>query len=47
MPQARAFNHYIGLMNGVNRRLSLGLYAIAKEVEKLSLRLGWLVTLTA
>ena len=45
--QVPEFNRYIGLMNGVNRRLGLGLYAIAKEVEKLSLRLGWLVTLTA
>jgi len=49
MPESQvlAFNRYIGLMNGVNRRLGLGLYAITQEVEKLSLRLGWLVTLAA
>ena len=45
--QAREFNRYIGLMNGVNRRLGLGLYAIVQEVEKLSLRLGWLATLAS
>ena len=45
--QVPAFNRYIGLMNGVNRRLGIGLHAIVQEVEKLSLRLGWLVTLAS
>ena len=45
--QVRDFNRLIGLMNGVNQTLGVYLYAISQEVEKLSLRLGWLITLTA
>ena len=44
--QVRDFNRLIGLMNGVNQTLGVYLYAISQEVEKLSLRLGWLITLT-
>ena len=43
--QARDFNRLIGLMNGVNQTLGVYLYAISQEVEKLTLRLGWLITL--
>jgi hypothetical protein len=44
MPEAQipAFNRLISKMNGVNRGLGLTLIAVAMEVEKLSLRLGWL-----
>ena len=44
--QVRDFNRLIGLMNGVNQTLGVYLYAISQEVEKLSLRLGWLISLT-
>jgi hypothetical protein len=43
--QVTEFNRYIDLMNGVNQHLVPFLIAVSLEVEKLSLRLGWLGTL--
>jgi hypothetical protein len=42
--QGSEFNHYIGLMNGVNTRIGVYLLVVRREVEKLSLRFGWLCT---
>jgi hypothetical protein len=43
--QVAEFNRYIELMNGVNRNLGVFLGMLRLEVEKLSLRNGWLSTL--
>ncbi len=47
MPSSQGpdFNRYIGLMNGVNTRVGVYLLFVRQEVEKLSLRFGWLMTL--
>lgn len=42
--QAKEFNRYIGLMNGVNRNLFPYVLVVCLEVDKLSLRLVWLGT---
>ena len=42
--QARDFNYYISLMNGVNRNLIPLVMQLEANVEMLSLRLGWLTT---
>jgi hypothetical protein len=42
--QVRTFNRYIGLMNGVNSRVGVYSLVVRQEVEKLSLRFGWLLT---
>lgn len=43
--QVHEFNRLIGLMNGVNTRLGVYLLVVRQEVEKLSLRYAWLLTL--
>ena len=43
--QAGDFNHYIGLMNGVNRHLGPYIVCIGQEVEKLALRDALLSTI--
>jgi len=43
--QSREFNRYIGLMNGINTRVSIYSLVVRQEVEKLSLRFAWLMTL--
>ncbi len=43
--QGSEFNHYIGLMNGVNTRIGVYLLFVRQEVEKLSLRFAWLMTM--
>jgi hypothetical protein len=42
--QAPSFNRYIELMNGVNVHLKPLLVVLNLELEKLGLRVGWLVT---
>jgi hypothetical protein len=43
--QRQEFNHYVFLMNGVNRDLATFTLYLGAMVGQLNLRLGWLITL--